>query len=124
VRASIARAGVREIDPPRGAPDGGFWVRDPDGHAINVRPEERPLPPADPPLTLNSPGHIERVGVRGCPEGLEARPRRLGHVLLFTPDVARQQDFYTRALGMKLSDRSRDIIAFPGARPTTTTSRS
>jgi catechol 2,3-dioxygenase-like lactoylglutathione lyase family enzyme len=112
VTASLARAGVRQMDPPPGAPDGGIWVRDPDGHAVNIRPEGRQLPPADAPLTLNSPGHIARVAERGCPEGLEARPRRLGHVLLFTPDPDRQIDFYTRVLGMQLSDRSRSIVAF------------
>ena len=112
VRRALAREGVRETDPPRGAPEGGVWVRDPDGHAVNIRPEDRELPPADTPLTLNSPGHIARVGLRGCPEGLAASPRRLGHVLLFTPDIDRQIDFYTRVLGLKLSDRSRSIVAF------------
>ncbi|HEV8458957.1 MAG TPA: VOC family protein, partial [Methylomirabilota bacterium] len=100
VKETLRRAGVKETDPPRGAPEGGIWVRDPDGHAVNIRQEGRDLPPADPPLTLNSPGHVSRIAVRGCPEGLEARPRRLGHALLFTPDVDRQLDFYTRALGM------------------------
>jgi catechol 2,3-dioxygenase-like lactoylglutathione lyase family enzyme len=38
-RESLRRAGVREVDPPRGAPEGGVWVRDPDENAINVRPE-------------------------------------------------------------------------------------
>jgi catechol 2,3-dioxygenase len=33
-------------------------------------------------------------------------------VLLFSPDLERQIDFYTRVLGLRLSDRSRDIIAF------------
>ena len=103
---------MREVDPPRGAPEGGIWIRDPDGHAVNLRQEGRELPPADLPLSLNSPGHIERVGLRGCPEGLQARPRRLGHVLLFTPDIGRQIDFYTRVLGLKLSDRSQSIVAF------------
>src|SRR5215468_4145505 len=112
VRESLRRAGVREMDAPAGAPEGGIWVRDPDGNAVNVRAEGRELPPADRPLTLNSPGHIARVAERGCPEGLSARPRRLGHVLLFTPDPDRQIDFYTRALGMRLSDRSRSIVAF------------
>jgi catechol 2,3-dioxygenase-like lactoylglutathione lyase family enzyme len=40
------------------------------------------------------------------------RPRRLSHVLLFTPDVSRQLAFYTNTLGLRLSDRSGDIIAF------------
>lgn len=111
-REMVNRAGVREIDPPTGAPDGGFWVCDPDGHAVNVRPEAPELPPADPPLTLNTPGHAMRILERGCPEARQARPRRLGHVLLFTPDLRRQIDFYTRALGLKLSDRCASIIAF------------
>jgi catechol 2,3-dioxygenase-like lactoylglutathione lyase family enzyme len=111
-RESIHRAGTLEIDPPKGAPEGGFWFRDPDGNAINVRPEAGVLPPPDPPLTLNAPGRITRVAVRGYPDNREARPRRLGHVLLFTPDVERQIDFYTRVLGMRLSDRSRSIVVF------------
>jgi catechol 2,3-dioxygenase-like lactoylglutathione lyase family enzyme len=110
---SIRRAGVREIDPPRGAPDGGVWVRDPDGNVLTIRDEAAAPPPADPPLRLNSPGHIARQVDRGAPEaGLTASPRRLGHVLLFTPQVERQLDFYTRVLGLKLSDRSQSVIAF------------
>ncbi len=111
-REAVRRAGVREVDPPRGAPDGGFWVRDPDGNAVNVRPEPAPSPPADPPLTLNAPGRITRIAARGYPDGLEARPRKLGHVLLFAGDLDRQLDFYTGVLGMRLSDRSGPIIAF------------
>ena len=112
-RESIRRAGVREVDPPRGAPDGGVWLRDPDGNLVNVRDEAPAAPPADPPLRLNSPGHIARQVDRGAPEATAtASPRRLGHVLLFTPDVDRQLDFYTRVLGLKLSDRCQKIIAF------------
>jgi catechol 2,3-dioxygenase-like lactoylglutathione lyase family enzyme len=113
VRESTRRAGVREVDPPRDAADGGFWLRDPDGNLVNVRDEPGHQPPPDPPLRLNSPGHTPRVGERGYPEaGSGARPRRLGHVLLFTPDLESQIDFYTRVLGFKLSDRCQKIIAF------------
>src|SRR5207249_3839777 len=71
------------------------------------------VPPPDAPLSLNSPGHIAREVRRGCPDaGLGARPRRLGHVLLFTGDLERQLDFYTSVLGMKLTDRSRKVIVF------------
>src|SRR3972149_5597110 len=84
-REAVRRAGVREVDAPRGAPEGGFWLRAPDGNAGNVRSEGRALPPADPPLAINSPGHIGREVRRACPEaGQGARPRRLGHRLLFS----------------------------------------
>jgi len=112
-REAVGRAGIREVDPPRGAPEGGFWVRDGDGNLVNIRDEGRVVPPPDAPLSLNSPGHIAREVRRGCPDaGLGARPRRLGHVLLFTGDLERQLDFYTRVLGMKLTDRSRQVIVF------------
>jgi len=39
VRASLARAGVKEVDPPRDAPEGGLWVGDPDGNLVNIRDE-------------------------------------------------------------------------------------
>ncbi|HXG04857.1 MAG TPA: VOC family protein [Candidatus Binatia bacterium] len=112
VRESLARAGVREVDPPRGAPEGGLWIRDPDGNFVNIRPEGAEAPPPDPPLAINSPGHVSRVASRGYRHDLETRPRRLGHVLLFTPDLERQLAFYTRVLGMRLSDRARSVVAF------------
>jgi len=75
---SLQRAGVREVDPPRGAPDGGLWVRDPDGNLLTIRDEAPAPPPADPPLRLNSPGHIARPIDRGAPEAgtcCSSRPR-------------------------------------------------
>ena len=39
-------------------------------------------------------------------------PRRLSHVLRFSPDVPRIVAFYRDVLGMRLSDQSADIIAF------------
>lgn len=111
-REALHRAGVSEVDPPRGAADTGFWTRDPDGNLINIRPEAGEAPPPDPPLTLNSPGHIARVATRGYPEPGAPRPRRLGHVLLFAGNLDRQLEFYQRVLGMRLSDRSRSIVAF------------
>ena len=111
-RESIQRAGVREVDPPRGGAEGGIWIRDPDGNAVNIRPETSEVPSPDPPLTLNAPGHIKRIARRGYPEEQPPRPRRLGHVLLFTGNLESQIDFYTRVLGMKMSDRARSVVAF------------
>ncbi len=113
VRESLRRAGVAEVDPPRDTTEGGMWIRDPDGNLVSIREEAAPVPPADPPPELNGPGYTLRQAIRGAPDrGLATAPRRLGHVLLFTPDIDRQTDFYTRVLGMKLSDRSGQIIAF------------
>ncbi len=42
----------------------------------------------------------------------QVRPRRLSHVLRFTPDVPRMLRFCTDVLGLRLSDHSGDMIAF------------
>jgi catechol 2,3-dioxygenase-like lactoylglutathione lyase family enzyme len=113
VKDALERAKVSEIDPPKNAPNGGIWVRDPDGNVLNIRNETAEPKPTDPPLTLNTPGRVLRSGERGCPSADQtSQPRRLGHVLLFSPNIDRQLKFYTEVLGFKLSDRSRNIVAF------------
>src|SRR3989304_1954233 len=57
VRQSLSRAAVTEVDPPRGAPEEGIWVKDPDGNLVTTQDEARDPEPGDPPLLLNSPGH-------------------------------------------------------------------
>jgi catechol 2,3-dioxygenase-like lactoylglutathione lyase family enzyme len=42
----------------------------------------------------------------------QVRPRRLSHVLRFTPDVPRMIRFCAEILGLRLTDRSGDMIAF------------
>ena len=54
-------------------------------------------------------------GRRGAPYRRladQVRPRRMAHILLFTTNVARAIEFYGRTLGLRLSDRSGDGIAF------------
>ncbi|HZU05132.1 MAG TPA: VOC family protein [Chloroflexota bacterium] len=114
VRARLRAAGIPEIDPPQDAPEGGIWVRDPDGHRVNIRDERPVTPPPDPPLPYNSPGRPVRVAARAVEPPVEAgaAPRKLGHVLLFTPDIERQKRFYLDILGMKLSDQVPGVVAF------------
>src|ERR1041384_7548256 len=112
VKEALARARVSEIDPPQRGPEGGIWIRDPDGNVLNIRNESAENRPVDVQLATNAPGRVLRRGARGCPSGERSEPRRLGHVLLFSPDVNRQLKFYTEVLGFKLSDRSRSLIAF------------
>jgi len=93
VRESLQRAGVRETDAPPGAPEGGIWIRDPDGNAVNVRDEAAPEAPGEAPLTLNGPGYVQREAARGYPErGLRVAPRRhperFGFAVSHSPDPA------------------------------------
>lgn len=107
----IERLGTRRVAAhPLGEGD-GVWFRDPDGTAIQLRIAESVAPAAKVPVTVPAPP----AGKGAAPSRSAVkpvRPRRLSHCLLFTPDVPRSVRFYTEALGLRLSDRSGDVIAF------------
>ncbi len=84
----------------------GLWLRNPDGTPLQlvvapkVAPDEksRAEPCAD----------VAPARSRVAP----VRPRRLSHVLFFSPDVPRMVRFCTEVLGLRLSDGSGDLVAF------------
>ena len=63
---------------------------------------------------MNGPGNTVRDGDRAPAIFVEgpAAPRRLGHVLWGTPDIAASKRFLVDVLGFRLSDESAGIIAF------------
>src|SRR5262249_55460271 len=102
--------GVKLLDPPAGIASNGFWFRDPSGVLIEVRVAEKSSPDRKTPGTFVSCAE----GVAGAPYRRNApavRPRRLSHVLIFTPDINQSIEFYGKNLGLKLSDRA-DFVAF------------
>lgn len=112
VQGDLERRGVKPVDAPVKVNDDGLWFHDPDGDLINVRaaPDAMQYKPG---VLINNPGDFKRRGRRGAPNrAVEAKPRRLGHILKFSHDVPRAIAFYTEALGMKLSDRIGDVVAF------------
>ncbi|MEU3711100.1 VOC family protein [Streptomyces catenulae] len=109
--------GVRLEDAPPSGVEGGLWLRDPDGNRITVR-EERPLPPPAAAPPMNLPGGLRRIGEARWPSAdAPARPRRLGHVLIFASDVARSERFYRRILGLGVSDRVPGVVTFMNCGP-------
>ncbi|AIV74106.1 glyoxalase/Bleomycin resistance /Dioxygenase superfamily protein [Burkholderia pseudomallei] len=92
----------------------GFWFRDCDGNLLQVKPGPKTSPNHRLPLDSHDAEADERGALVRSKAGV-VRPRRLSHVLLFTPNVMRALDFYHRTLGLKLSDRSGDGIAFTHA---------
>jgi catechol 2,3-dioxygenase-like lactoylglutathione lyase family enzyme len=104
----------RLVDPPHaGAPD-GVWFRDIDGNLIHLGAEPAVASRAATAVPVNAQGSYVRLAERGCPPfSTEPKPLRLGHVILFSPDPARQAAFYRETLGMKLSDRvGDDMVVF------------
>jgi catechol 2,3-dioxygenase len=103
--------GVARLDPPPGVESNGLWLHDHDGNLVEVKVAAK-----------SSPGEksaFKQVSAPPAERGMPLRsgikrthPRRLAHILLFTRDVAKAIEFYTRVLGMRLSDHSGDNIAF------------
>lgn len=90
----------------------GFWFRDPDGNLLQVKVGAKHMPDHK---QLAAPARPAVRGVGTRDAVAQVRPRRLSHVLLFSPDVPQAVIFYERALGLRLSDHSQDIIAFTHA---------
>ncbi len=117
-RAPAAGGGV--VSAPEGFEDNGLWIRDPHGMLIHL--SERPADPEleeAPAFEINGPGRLVRKRRSAMSPGASyapAKPLRLGHILVFSPDVLKSVDFVTQALGMGLADRAQDVIAFCCAR--------
>ena len=102
--------GVEIVDPPAGFESNGFWFRDPAGALIEVK--VAPKTSADRKMAgtwSSGPEGVAAAPVRANAPAVS--PRRLSHMLMFTPDIDRAIDFYSRNLGLRLSDRS-DAVAF------------
>lgn len=115
IEARVRREGAEAARPPQGAPSGGLWFHDRDGTPVHVDVAAKSSPDAKPSWSLCS----VAAGARGAGNRSGApivHPTRLSHVLRFTPDVERALRFYERTIGMCLSDRSGDGIAFMHAR--------
>jgi catechol 2,3-dioxygenase-like lactoylglutathione lyase family enzyme len=119
LRESLERAGTALVEPPEGASGYGLWVRDPDGNAVQLLDTEpapaRPVPE----VPSNVGAGRQRIGSalwRSVTE--DVLPRRLGHTLLFTPQPAAMTAFYTRVLGLAVSDTIHgDLVTFLNAGP-------
>ena len=122
---SVPLAGGKVVDAPEGfspkdPESAGLWVTDPHGLLIHLvdRPADAPLVECAE-FVINAPGRVGRVRRSAVlPQSAypPAHPLRLGHTLLFSPDVPASVKFVTEGLGMGLADRAQDIIAFTCAR--------
>jgi len=109
-RTRLDELRVARIERPPGAPN-GIWFRDPDGTTIEIRIAEKSSPNEK--SSFENPSAGPRV--QSAPSSSKkpiVRPRRLAHMLVFTRDIPQAIKFYSRVLGLRVSDRSGDMIAF------------
>lgn len=116
IAVRVAHLGGEIVSAPSGFDDDGLWVRDPHGMLIRLVDCACGADLAEgAAFEINRPGRIVRARRSAMlPRASYApvRPLRLGHVLVFSPDVPASVRFMTEALGMGLADRAQDVIAF------------
>lgn len=93
--------------------DGVLRCHDPlADHVISIEVSEQPaiIPPQE--RVLNRPGTTLRANRRSeaAIGSQSATPRRVGHVVFGTTDVARSTRFYNEGLGFRISDRIGDEV--------------
>jgi catechol 2,3-dioxygenase-like lactoylglutathione lyase family enzyme len=110
-RERLDRLRIERRDPPPGAESNGLWFCDPDGTLIEIGVAEKTSPDAKSSFDNTAAGPAVRAAPSRC-QAHVVRPRRLAHVLVFTRDIPAAVRFYGDVLGLRLSDRSGDMIAF------------
>ena len=110
-RRRLEGQGVKRIDPPPGVESNGLWFLNPDGMAMEIRVADKSSPDEKSAFESRSVGP-GRQGAESRRNAPRVHPRRLSHILIFTTDVLGSIAFYERVLGMRLSDRSGDGVAF------------
>ena len=102
---------IELLDPPRGFESNGLWFHDCDGTLLEIRVAEKRSPNTKP-AAGNPPG---KPGIANAPNRSTApfvRPRRLAHILVFARNIPNTIKFYSEVLGLRLSDRTGDMIGF------------
>ena len=90
----------------------GLWLRSPDGVSLQLVVADKASPSRKSVPTALDPVPPGAGAAPGRSRVQPVRPRRLSHILLFTPDVLRMVAFGRDVLGLRLSDHSGDGIAF------------
>jgi len=108
--------GLDLLDAPEKFTGEGIWFRNSHGLLFHVEacPAESPIA-QEAEFQINSPGRYHRVNAGALPPKSripDPVPRKLGHAALFTPNVGESVEFLVNILGMRLSDRAQDLVAF------------
>jgi catechol 2,3-dioxygenase-like lactoylglutathione lyase family enzyme len=110
-RERLEKMRIERLDPPKGFESNGLWFRDPDGTLVEIRVAEKSSPNEKATFEMKG-GDVGRQNSPNRSKAHTVQPRRLAHVLLFTQDIPKAIAFYRDVLGLRLSDRSGDLIAF------------
>lgn len=90
----------------------GLWLKGPDGHPFQLVVSDKVSPSQKTPVTPARGLARQSAAAPARSQIGKVHPRWMSHVLLFTPGVSGLVDFSEAVLGLRLSDRSGDLVAF------------
>jgi catechol-2,3-dioxygenase len=92
------------------APRPGLWFQDPWGTWINLSPGESPYEKqvVEPKRSGLDEHHWKSLN-------RDPKPKRLGHMLMFTPDYEKSEAFFSEVLGLRTTDRAKGKVSFMAA---------
>ncbi|MDB6060599.1 MAG: metapyrocatechase 2 [Verrucomicrobiaceae bacterium] len=107
----LEQRGIKLLSPPVGLESDGLWFHGHDGVLTEICVADKSSPDV---ASVFGPGDTESParGTYSRSKAPRVYPRRMSHVAIFTPDVGGAIAFYSDVLGLRLSDRSADIVAF------------
>ena len=105
----LRQLGTPCTQPPFAGIRAGLWFQDPWGTWVNLVAAAAPTRAEPKAVQVRVDRHLWRELPR------TACPRRLGHMLVYTPDWEKAQDFYAQALGLRVTDRAVDKVSFMAA---------
>ncbi|HLZ74196.1 VOC family protein [Phenylobacterium sp.] len=111
-RGQLDALGVDLIPSPDPADNLSLWFRDPHGVLLRVRPAEKSSPNAPSPHSPAPTPSLRGAPMRG--DVPPVRPRRMSHALFFTPGIDATLDFYSRVLGLRISDHPGPVAFLHG----------
>ena len=110
-RERLEKLRIERLDPPKGFESNGLWFRDPDGTLVEIRVAEKSSPNEKATFEMNG----GDVGRQNAPNRSKAHKRRAAPARA-RPDLRHRHlgaiTFYRDVLGLRLSDRSGDLVAF------------
>lgn len=110
-RDRLDAMGIKRLAPPPGIDSNGLWFHDCNGLIVEIKVAEKTSPNARPEHAMPGPAHgAQAAHFRG--DAPQVRPIRLAHVLMFVRDIPESVAFYSRVLGLRLSDEAGGVIAF------------
>ena len=109
-RARLRSENVELLHSGQHVTDEGLWFRDCDGRLVQIKAAAKSSPDAKS-VVINPSVEAGMRGVGTRTEQPPVRPTRLAHILLFTTDLQRAVSFYSKILGVRLSDEA-EVVAF------------